>query len=53
MEHILSKEEIEAVKALANINLEISEQKELLFKLQEEETRFLIKKHDRERIKTE
>ena len=50
MEHTISKEEMDALKALSEINMEISKQKELLFKLQEEETQYLIdrekRKHD-------
>lgn len=54
-EHIVRKEHMEAVRALSDINLEISKQKELLLKLQEEETQYLIDREKRfmERIKND
>lgn len=41
MEIILNKEQMDAVKALAETNIKISEAKNVLFKLQEEETSYL------------
>ncbi len=42
MENIISTEQMESLKALADINLKISEAKNTLFKLQEEETEYLV-----------
>lgn len=41
-EHIVSKEQMEALKALADTNIKISEAKGALFKLQETETEYLV-----------
>lgn len=41
MEIIVGKEQMESLKALAETNLKLSEAKNLLFKLQEEETAYL------------
>lgn len=41
MEKILEKENMESAKALAQANVKISEAKNILFKLQEEETEYL------------
>lgn len=51
--HILEKKTMEAVKALSDLTLKISEQQNLLCKLQEEETEYLIEREKKamERIK--
>lgn len=42
MENIVSKEHMESLKALSDVNIKISEAQNTLFKLQEEETEYLI-----------
>jgi len=42
MENVVGKETMESLKALADINLKVSEAKNLLFKLEEQETEYLI-----------
>lgn len=41
MEHTISQQEMQSLKALSDLNIKISEAKNLLFKLQEEETEYL------------
>lgn len=42
MENIVTKEQMESLKALSDVNIKISEARNLLFKLQEEETEYLV-----------
>lgn len=42
MEHTISTQEMESVKALSDVNIKISEAQNLLFKLQEQETEYLV-----------
>lgn len=41
-EHILSKENMDSLKAIADANLKVSEARNVLFKLEEEETTYLV-----------
>lgn len=47
MEHILEKENMDAIKALSDVNIKVSEAKNLLFKLQEEETEYLVQREEK------
>ncbi len=47
MENVLDKQNMEAVKELTNTSMKISEAKNLLFKLQEEETEYLVLREDK------
>lgn len=47
MEHTVSKENMESLKALSDINLKVSEAKNLLFKLQEDETAYLVTREEK------
>lgn len=42
MENIVSTEQMESIKALSDVNIKISEAQNLLFKLHEEETTYLV-----------
>jgi hypothetical protein len=42
MDNTITKQEMESLKALSDINLKVSEAKNLLFKLQEDETAYLV-----------
>ena len=47
MEHILAKQQMDAAKALADTSVKISDMKNILFKLQEEETLYLIEREQK------
>lgn len=46
-EQILEKENMNSIKALSDVNIKISDAKNLLFKLQEEETEYLVKREEK------
>ena len=51
MEHIITKEEMTGMKALAETSMKISEAKGILFKLQETETAYLIEREKKAIVK--
>lgn len=46
-EQILEKEKMDSIKALSDVNIKISEARNVLFKLQEEETEYLVKREEK------